>query len=82
MCCISQIPLPSELNDFKKFTDWEKLTMGRGVMTGEHQVQPYETIMSVLKKLAANNCSQLKNMSKVVMGTDNAKVVLDELKEL
>jgi hypothetical protein len=82
MCCIAQIPLPSELNDFKKFTDWEKLTMGRGVMTGEHQVQPYETIMSVLKQLAANNCSQLKNMSKVIMGTDNAKVVLDELKEL
>jgi hypothetical protein len=82
MCCISQLPLPSELTDFKKFTNWEKLTMGRGVMTGEHQVQPYETIMSVLKNLAANNCSQLKKMSKVFMETDNAKVVLDGLKEL
>jgi len=82
ICCVSQLPLPTELEDFKLFTDWEKHKMKRGVMTGEHQVQPYEVIMDMLRKLVANNCSQLKKMSKVFMATDSAKVVLDELKKL
>jgi len=82
MLCESILPLPSELDDFKIFTDWEKMEQGRGVMTGEHQVQAYDKVFKMLKSLVVKNCSLLKKMSKVIMKTDSAKVVLNELKAL
>jgi hypothetical protein len=63
MMCVSQLPLPHEWEDFKLFTHHEKCRMGRGVLTGEHQTQPYFGVLATLTKLISNECSQLKSMS-------------------
>ena len=80
ICCVAELPLPSELHDFKTFLEWE-VSQGRGVMTGEHQVQPRVRVLSVLGKLAANKCSRLKKLSLTFRETRSAKVVMDELRK-
>jgi len=79
---VGTLPLPSEWEDFESFGDWEKYDNSRGVMTGEHQVQAYQTVKAMIRKLVANNCCKLRAMSRTIMGAKTADVALNELKEL
>ncbi|KAL9183375.1 hypothetical protein ACHAXT_005162, partial [Thalassiosira profunda] len=81
MCCVAEIPLPSEIGDFKTFVKWES-RQGRGVMTGEHQVQPKERILAMLSRLAAKDCERLRNMSALFWRAHVVETILDDLRTL
>lgn len=83
MCCIAEIPLPSEIRDFATFIRWEVAKgQGRSVMTGEHQVQSKDRILLMLQSLAAGGCDRLRKMSSIVQNSRDAKTVLAELQTL
>ena len=81
MCCVSELPTPIELFDFRTFIEWE-VSHNRGVMTAEHQVQSKSKIFTMLQKLATNNCAQLRTLGNVLKKSSVAQPILDELRTL
>lgn len=73
--CTARLPLPSEMRDFGAFISAEAAA-GRGVMTGEHQVQSRERVLCMLRQLATAKAAGLRRLSAAIAGAGSASEAL------